>query len=103
MLRELRASARRAGASGRELAGVHLLVLRRSAARAQTSDSAKRRRDLERLRLALQAHDPERTLERGYALVQDTAGEPVTTADAARTARDLELRFRDGVLDARVK
>jgi exodeoxyribonuclease VII large subunit len=103
MLRELRASARRAGASGRELAGVHLLVLRRSAARAQTSDTAKRRRDLERLRLALQAHDPERTLERGYALVQDTAGEPVTSADAARTARDLELRFRDGVLDARVK
>lgn len=102
MLRELRASARRAGASGRELAGVHLLVLRRSAARAGSSDAAKRRRELERLRLALQAHDPERTLERGYALVQDRGGEPLTSAGAAREAGELDIRFRDGVVPAEV-
>ena len=35
-------------------------------------------------RVALAAHDPQRTLERGYALVEDAAGEPVTSAAAAR-------------------
>ena len=37
-------------------------------------------RDLDRLAVALAAHDPQRTLERGYALVEDGAGEPVTSA-----------------------
>ncbi len=103
LLRELRASGRRACATGRELAGVHLLVLGRTTARAQTSDTAKRRRDLERLTLALAAHDPDRTLARGYAIVQDRAGEPLTGAAAARAAHDLRLRFHDGTLDAEAK
>ena len=102
LLRELRASARRAPEQGRSLAGVHLLVLGRSAARARSSDAANRRRDLERLVLALAAHDPERTLARGYALVQDRHGEPLPSAAAARSAGDLRLRFGDGVLAARV-
>ena len=37
--------------------------------------------------LALAAHDPQRTLERGYALVEDAAGEPLTTVAEARSAR----------------
>jgi exodeoxyribonuclease VII large subunit len=102
MIRELRASARRACSSGRELAGVHLLVLRRSTQRAQTSDTARRRRELERLAIALAAHDPERTLKRGYALVQDRRGEPLGSAKAARAARDLTLRFHDDVVPAKV-
>ena len=40
------------------------------------------RATLERLRLALDAHDPQRTLERGYALVEDGAGAPITSAEA---------------------
>ena len=36
--------------------------------------------------VALRAHDPERTLERGYALAEDAEGEPVTSAAAARAA-----------------
>ena len=102
LLRELRASARRAGDEGHSLAGVHLLVLRRTAARARTSDAARCRRELERLVLALAAHDPDRTLARGYALVQDRAGEPLGSVAAARSAHDLRLRFHDGALDARV-
>jgi exodeoxyribonuclease VII large subunit len=101
-LRELRASARRACTAGRELGAVHLLVLGRSAERARSSEAARRSRELERLVLALAAHDPERTLARGYALVQDRVGEPVASADAARAAAELTLRFRDGVVDALV-
>jgi len=74
----------------------------RSAARAASSERAKRRSELERLSLALAAHDPERTLSRGYALVQDSAGEPLPTASAARSARELRLRFHDGTVPARV-
>jgi exodeoxyribonuclease VII large subunit len=103
LTRELRAIGRRACASGRELGGVHLLVLRRTAARAQTSDVARRRTDLERLALALGAHDPQRTLARGYAMAIDRAGEPLSSAVSARAARDLRLRFHDGELDAEVK
>jgi exodeoxyribonuclease VII large subunit len=102
LLRELRASARRAAQDGRSLALVHLLVLRRTAARAGGSDRAKRRSELDRLALALGAHDPDRTLARGYALVEDRGGEPVASAGAARSARDLRLRFRDGSVPARV-
>jgi exodeoxyribonuclease VII large subunit len=102
LLRELRASARRASARGRERAGVHLLVLGRSAERARSTDAAKRRRDLERLGLALAAHDPARTLERGYALVADRTGQPLGSAAAARAAAELELRFHDGAVPARV-
>ncbi len=102
LVRELRASARRGYDEGRSLAGVHLLVLGRSAARARGSDSARRRAELERLALALAAHDPDRTLARGYALVQDRAGEPVGSAAAARWAKDLRLRFADGAIGARV-
>jgi exodeoxyribonuclease VII large subunit len=99
MLRELRASARRATEQGRTRADTHRLVLARTATRAQTSETARRRAELERLRLALAAHDPERTLARGYAMVSDGAGEPLTSAAAARTADRLRLRFHDGTVE----
>jgi len=59
--------------------------------------------ELERLRLALAAHDPQRTLARGYALVEDAAGEPVTSAVAARAAGRLRLRFADDAVSASVE
>ena len=102
-LRELRASARRGLARERELSATRLLVLRRKTAAASV-DRARRRAELERLLLALAAHDPERTLARGYALVERTAdGEPLTTAAAARAAGELELRFHDGRVRASVE
>jgi exodeoxyribonuclease VII large subunit len=123
-LREMRASGRRGVADGAELAGVHGLVLLRgerrlsleharrttalpaSAAqlrRAGPGALARRRRDLERLELALAAHDPERTLARGYALVQDGDGGLVSGAAAAREAGRVNVRFQDGSVRARVE
>ncbi|MGN6166774.1 MAG: exodeoxyribonuclease VII large subunit, partial [Solirubrobacteraceae bacterium] len=76
--------------------------LRRSRERALSSQALGRRRELERLALALAAHDPQRTLARGYALVEDRSGEPMTSAAAARRADALSLRFHDGRVPARV-
>jgi exodeoxyribonuclease VII large subunit len=72
-----------------------------AAALARVVSLARWRRDLERLSVALAAHDPQRTLERGYALVEDSAGEPVTSAAAARDALSLTLRLHDGRVTVR--
>jgi exodeoxyribonuclease VII large subunit len=70
--------------------------------RAADSDRARCARDLERLALALAAHDPQRTMARGYALVQDRSETPLGSAAAARAARELTLRFHDGAVAAEV-
>ena len=74
-------------------------VIDRAAARALQ----RRREALRRAALTLRAHDPERTLERGYALAETAEGEPVTTADAAVAARQVRLRFADGRLKAEIE
>jgi exodeoxyribonuclease VII large subunit len=103
LLRELRAGGRRCVERSRTVSGRQLLVLERSAVRAEGPERDRRRRELERLSLALAAHDPERTMARGYALVKDRAGNPLGSATAARTAGELELRFHDGAVDATVR
>ena len=57
-------------------------------------------RKLQGEQVALRAHDPQRTLERGYARVEDLAGEPLVTARAARGAGDVRIRFADDSVDA---
>ncbi len=57
---------------------------------------AQRREALRKAAVALRAHDPERTLERGYALAEGADGEPLTGAAAAAAARSFSLRFADG-------
>lgn len=57
-----------------------------------------RREALRQAAVTLRAHDPERTLERGYALAETAAGDPLTTATAARAAERFSLRFADGRL-----
>jgi exodeoxyribonuclease VII large subunit len=52
---------------------------------------------------ALRAHDPERTLERGYALALAPDGEPLADAAAVRAAGDFDLRMAGGTLAARVR
>lgn len=101
-LREMRAGSRRRLAS--ELANAHrgALVLERKAQSTLLDCREGKRRELERLALALSGHDPQRTLERGYALAQTRAGEPLATAAEARAAGALRLRFADGSLDAQV-
>ena len=122
-LRELRASGRRGVVTRRRSTATHTLVLSRKAAsttldtirarqalvpagadlhRAGSATTARRGRDLERLRLALDAHDPERTLERGYALVEDRDGGLITTAAGARAAGRVSVRFRDDRVGARI-
>jgi exodeoxyribonuclease VII large subunit len=103
LLRELRASARRTVEQGRSLGSVHRLVLGRTVVRAAGPDLLRHKGELERLALALAAHDPDRTLERGYALVEDRDGEPVISASGAREAEALGLRFHDGRVTARVE
>ncbi len=102
-LRELRAVSARRAADGRRDLRTRLLVLERKAAAGAGPDAARRRQDLERLRLALAAHDPERTLARGYALVEGADGELVTSAQAARAAGDVSIRFRDDRVRARIE
>jgi exodeoxyribonuclease VII large subunit len=102
LMRELRAGARGRRERARSLFEVHLLGLTRTAARARGSETAGRGRELERMSLALAAHDPARTLARGYALVEDGAEEPVGSAAAARRAGEVRLRFADGAVGARI-
>ena len=99
-LREVRASSRRRAESERARIARRALVLDRKAQAAALD--ARRATGLHALALALAAHDPERTLERGYALVTDASGELLTTAQAARAARDVSLRFGDGAVDATI-
>ena len=65
--------------------------------------AARRAAALEAHAAALRAHDPERTLERGYALALDPAGEPLANADAVRGAKDFELRMAGGSVPAAVR
>jgi exodeoxyribonuclease VII large subunit len=99
-LREIRAGSRRRLADERRVNSVRALVIARKASSALYDCRERRPRELEQLALALAGHDPQRTLERGYALVSSRDGEPLTTARSARDAGELRLRFADGELDA---
>ncbi|HEY0343971.1 MAG TPA: exodeoxyribonuclease VII large subunit, partial [Solirubrobacteraceae bacterium] len=100
-LREIRAAARRRiEADERARSARRALVLDRKARAAALGAHHATR--LNALALALAAHDPERTLERGYALVTDRAGDVVTTAAGARRAADVRLRFGDAAVDATI-
>lgn len=101
-IREIRAAAER-GLGGRadSQRRVGTVVLERARARAVGADMDKRRDALHRAAVALRAHEPERTLERGYALVEDPAGEPLTSAAEAGAAERISLRFSDGRVRAK--
>jgi exodeoxyribonuclease VII large subunit len=102
-LRELRAASRRLAGDERARTRVRAGTLARCRDAAIRDCAVRRPTELERLRLALAAHDPQRTLARGYALVEDAAGEPVTSAVAARAAGRLRLRFADDAVSASVE
>jgi exodeoxyribonuclease VII large subunit len=101
-LREIRAGSRRRTESERQLSERRAVVLQRKAASSLLDCRERRPRELERLALALAGHEPQRTLERGYVLVQSSEGDPIITAAGARAAQELRLRFADGVLPARI-
>jgi exodeoxyribonuclease VII large subunit len=102
-LRELRAASRRRVARERVELGRFAVTLERRRDGARRDAAVRRRAELEQLLLALAGHDPQRTLARGYALVEERdGGEPITTAAAARAAGRLRLRFADGGVAARI-
>ncbi len=101
-LREVRAGVRRRLQSERHLTERRLLVLQRKADSSLLDCRERRRRELERLALALAGHDPQRTLERGYVLVQSPGKDALPSAALAREAEDVRLRFADGTLPARI-
>ncbi len=101
-IREIRAASERGladRASSQKRIGT--LVLERARRRAAGADMEKRRDALHRAAVALRAHEPERTLERGYALVEGEGGEPLTSAVEAGAAERISLRFSDGRVRAK--
>lgn len=118
LIREIRASARRALDRGSTESARRALVLSRKGeaarhatgsarrelsartgtlARHRRSATAQRAATLERLARTLAAHEPERVLERGYAIVEAGAdgGEVVTSAERARREGRVRVRFAD--------
>ena len=100
-LREIRAAGRRRVESERKRVGRRALVIDRRV-QAEALDALHATR-LQALTMALAAHDPERTVERGYALVTDRGGEVVTSAAAARRTGSVSLRFSDAAVDATIR
>jgi exodeoxyribonuclease VII large subunit len=102
--REVRAASERGLAERlgfqRRLATV---VLERARQRAMGAEMERRRNLLHRAEVALRAHEPERTLERGYALVETAEREPVTSRADAVAAGRVRLRFADGEAGARIE
>src|SRR3989440_3944774 len=101
-LREMRAGARRRAAEELGLTTRRALVLARKAEASAKDCRQRRARELERLALALAGHDPQRTLERGYVLVHDRHEQPVTRAAQVRAGAQVDLRFADATLPARI-
>jgi exodeoxyribonuclease VII large subunit len=103
LLREVRAGSRRRLQDEWGLSARRALVLERKAGSALRDCRERRARELERLALALSGHDPQRTLERGYALVESAAGQPLPTAKLAREVDEVRVRFADDTLPARIR
>ncbi|MEX2196025.1 MAG: exodeoxyribonuclease VII large subunit [Thermoleophilaceae bacterium] len=99
--RELRAAGRRGVADRAE----RLAPASRAAAleRLGRSLADRRAEALASHAARLSALDPERTLERGYALALGADGEPLTTVDALRGAGRFDLRVSDGEAPARLE
>jgi exodeoxyribonuclease VII large subunit len=102
-LKELRAASRRRVADDRDRVSARAQVLASRAGAAAGAQDRARRTALDSLAAALAAHDPERTVARGYAIVDDGSGGIVTSAQQARALGDVRLLFADGPADAQIK
>ena len=61
-----------------------------------------RRHRLEREKERLYAYAPQRTLERGFALIADGAGKLLTSVGQVRQDETVSIRFADGTAQARI-
>jgi exodeoxyribonuclease VII large subunit len=66
---------------------------------AATVDRA--RNGAEALMREIAGQGPEKTLGRGFAVVRDTDGKPVTGRAQLRADQAIEIQFRDGAIAAR--
>jgi exodeoxyribonuclease VII large subunit len=94
-----RAAAAAAAATG----GARLSSRAAALARAADALEARRREALRSHAAAVRGHDPERALERGYAIALGPDGRPLASAAAVREAGDFELRMADGHVPAHVR
>ncbi|HET8537279.1 MAG TPA: exodeoxyribonuclease VII large subunit [Solirubrobacteraceae bacterium] len=102
-LREIRAAGRRGCERRRTDIRTRAVVLDRKLGAARGPETDARRARIESLAAAIAAHDPERVIARGYAVVDDREGNLVTTAQAAREAGGVRLFFADADVDARIE
>jgi exodeoxyribonuclease VII large subunit len=101
-LREVRAGSRRRLQGERALTERRALALQRKVQSSLLDCLRRHPNEINQLALTLAAHDPQRTLERGYALVQSSSGEPLATAARARETADVRLRFADATVPAKI-
>jgi exodeoxyribonuclease VII large subunit len=104
VMRFLTVLERRLGATrvGAERSRVDLRRDADALSRATDRLGERRLEKLASLTAALNAHDPQRTLERGYALALGADGEPLANAASVRSAGSFDLRMADGTLPARI-
>jgi exodeoxyribonuclease VII large subunit len=102
-LREIRAAGRRGCDRRRGDIRTRAVVLERKLGAARGPETDARRARIESLAAAIAAHDPERVIARGYAVVDDRDGNLITTAQAARDAAAVRLFFADADVDARIE
>ena len=102
-VRELRAGGRRRVDSERALAQTRALVLKRKSDAMRGPELRRRRATLDSLASALAAHDPGRTLQRGYAMVTDRSGAPVESVGQAKSATAVAIEFADGKVGAKIE
>ncbi len=102
LLRELRASARRGLTVADRNTSTHARALARTAGASGRAEAVTQRRALDSFALALAAHDPERLIERGYAVVDDGAGQVITSAADAVAAGRVRLLFSDASVRATI-
>jgi exodeoxyribonuclease VII large subunit len=102
-LREIRAAGRRGCDRRRGDIRTRAVVLDRKLGAARGPETEARRARLDSLAAAIAAHDPERVIARGYAVVDDREGNLVTSAQAAREAGAVRLSFADADVDARIE
>lgn len=102
-LRELRAGGRRRIDSERDLTRTRALVLDRKVDAMRGPELRRRRATLESLASALAAHDPKRTLQRGYAMVEDESGAPVESVSRAKATGKVTIEFADGKVGAEIE
>lgn len=60
-------------------------------------------REMENLNNRLEALDPYKVLGRGYSMVTDEGGRPLTSAKSIDKGMEITVRMRDGEIDASIK